>query len=145
MAKPRTRWCARCGGLPSRKGAKYCRPCWVVVLAEYQAGRRSTARVRACDRHRLYLVDGEPYRLRLLNASLVRARWRDALGVFETGRGAERRTIDVSRIGAVLAITPTDNARTVKWVPIDDCYRAIHKRPDTRQVAWVHPYARAAA
>ena len=92
---------------------------------------------------RLYLTHLDRYRVRYLNGQTVLAIWDDAALVFRTGRGEDRRTIDLDRIAACSPFAQ-DGRATVAWTPWDRCYRAIHK-PREASPRWIHPYRRAAA
>lgn len=92
---------------------------------------------------RLYLTDRDRYRVRILNGRVVVCRWDDAALTFHTGRGDERRTVDMDRIGACAAFVFEGRA-TIRWTPWAHCYRAKH-RPVVASQRWVHPYAARAA
>lgn len=92
---------------------------------------------------RLYLTDRDRYRVRYLDGRVVICRWDDAAMTFRTGRGDERRTIDLQRVAAVSSFVHEGRA-TITWTPWDHCYRAKH-RPAEKTPAWVHPYAARAA
>lgn len=87
---------------------------------------------------RLYLTDRDRYRVRMTDARVVQCRWDDAAFAFVTGRGQERRTIDMSRVAAVSSLAHWGRCRIV-WYPFDRCYRAKHA---PKVATWVHPYAR---
>ena len=91
--------------------------------------------------NRLYLVDAEEYRIRYLDGSVVRARWRDAGMRFVAGRGDERREVRADRIAAVSTGVPIGRARIAPWWPFDQCFRARHMPPAPAIAStWRHPY-----
>lgn len=94
---------------------------------------------------KLYLTDRSRYRVRTLDGAEVVAVWHDARFQFEVNRGADRRTVDFDRIGAVAEFVQEGRVGIPQWVPWDACYRARHRpAPKKPAVAWRHPYRRAA-
>lgn len=91
-------------------------------------------------RDRLYLKNGDRYRVRFLDATVVMARWRDDTMTFTSGRGDERRTVDAERIAAVSPIIV--DGRNAQWFPFDHCYRSKFAPVTKEKVRWSHPYAR---
>lgn len=92
---------------------------------------------------RLYLTHRDRYRVRMLDGRVVLCVWDDDALTFRTGRGDQRRIIDMDRIGACAAFV-FDGRATIRWTPWEHCYRAKH-RPAEQRVQWVHPYAQGRA
>lgn len=91
---------------------------------------------------RLYLTHHDRYRVRYLDGSVVLCLWDDDGLRFRTGRGQQKRHIDMDKIAAVSAFVHEGRA-VIRWTPWDHCYRAKHQPAEPR-ATWVHPYRRAA-
>ena len=81
--------------------------------------------------------------MRCFKSWVTRCRWDDAALVFVTGRGAQRRVIALDVVAAVSPFAHEGRA-TIRWTPVESCYRAMHCPPE-RGSAWSHPYRRRAA
>jgi hypothetical protein len=85
---------------------------------------------------RLYLTDNERYRVRQYNSVIVVARWDDSTMRFVATTMRGEKVVPTDFIGAVAAFT-NDRRGTIKWTPLDECYREKHR--ESKKI-WTHPY-----
>lgn len=148
-----TRTCTRCGDTKAyprdfRVDTRTCRACDAQRKRDARSPERSAQRAMRLEPpsadtpRRLYLTHHDRYRVRYLNGQTVVASWDDTAMVFRTGRGADRRVLDLDRIAACAPFAQ-DGRCAVSWTPWGDCYRA-RWRPADKTPTWVHPYRRLA-
>jgi len=91
---------------------------------------------------RLYLHDGQRYRVRSFTGYVTLCFWDGVAGAFVTGRGQQTRLL-LEKVAAVATVHHAA-IHKARWHALDDCFKAKHQ-PVPKGVAWVHPYARKAA